>query len=1320
MYKIIAIRLNNEIYQCELTDEKLDELEWELHRLNKDDDVYPLIVNSLEQSERTTFEEIVSKKAIYYRLKPIQYGFVYHDVFVEQLPETAKPFMQNGKPAENAEQVFENLYYFSEQKEALVKRVNLGQIFYSDFSYVCDELPLNAQPLFEFSHSESARMKTECKRFRSSLDIFLERSYRITYALLEASYLIFTYMKEHPEMVVNFFLLSSVAYAAAHNVNQINKNSPALNLDSDTNSEPANLLEKNEPQLPSLTPSNTPINFVLNKPVLEENEARNNQFPVFNNPSQLEKYFLKAIAGNNLNNFKHAIKQGYDIKKKNKDGKYSLISAARHNSSDIIYYVAKELAIDLNFFQKSGARQTNDLNLDWGDSWILAAIERENYKLARNLVEWGVNINYLFRDQDSLLHVLSFTKTDEIDQRDVLTYIKKLVSLGANINLYNKHGLSPVFFAALDNKLALVKYFLDKKCQTTLNNLKPNLLATCLRATTTTPETIKFLLQYGLDPYTNVNEYLSGERIPAYNIPLVAAVLRGDTSIIDLLIKYDVGFDRFPGLYSDLLFSAFRNMDSKMAYYLVKRGVQVEHFEAIWKIMAKTDVSKYAPIIHSFFKTLGEWRLYASKFTIEDRHRIRTCFNFDANVLEIPEFVIFYKSYLEIELACKEDDYTRFKNALDGLKPIPKLNDFITSIEESEDSDIPDFLMDAFAGHTRVLHFIHFFLKWVPSDAWKALFLCVVLFAFNRFLLKNLNQTNVGKNVVDEEPILPKPTLVKPHSNNRKNIKKEMINREFCDISKLSAEHLLNITHQKKLLNSCIERCRTAKNNLVKKDEFLIIHNELNYWLTHHRQVELESGFRPLQLNLNGEILELHRVAKLLQEQILNTVLFNQQAERLLDACQTELDNQYAHYATDTSEPEFREIIFYDEAVFTLKIESVEQNRNDINKLKKFINDSIEKIALIESQIKKLKIDSPPHEKKVVIPRTPSVENNHVNVVIVKGDVAVKSEKKKPVPSNSHVKQELKEKKTSPRKTYYFFPACNESEEIKKDPRVKYLNELFCTIENVIKNDEWELEFRQDAAVYLISKTSLMLRLLLVEYQTILVHPRNSLQHLRNNMVHHLEDFFRHSGENNTDILKYLGEFFNTFNALVLGLKKEGAYKEGDKRLIVHTDTLQALCPLILTKYCQDDNVQSTGDCLHAIKLLLAKSERYYKTASSLVDEHKYEHAGILHSGMHAVVLQFREKMNQLKDLNFSLFNKINRLLPNIIPLGNIVAHKLSDKDDLTLTATEREYYAQEDIPPFSLWDKIKQIEFAQERILVICNKFNTESACRTLSTMHL
>src|SRR5205085_4457442 len=78
-------------------------------------------------------------------------------------PDSAQPFMQQGVPHSFAQSVFENLYYFSTEKEKIVADIEDGNLYFCIFDATEDELPENADvmPLREFSISESEIMRKE-------------------------------------------------------------------------------------------------------------------------------------------------------------------------------------------------------------------------------------------------------------------------------------------------------------------------------------------------------------------------------------------------------------------------------------------------------------------------------------------------------------------------------------------------------------------------------------------------------------------------------------------------------------------------------------------------------------------------------------------------------------------------------------------------------------------------------------------------------------------------------------------------------------------------------------------------------------------------------------------------------------------------------------------------------------------------------------------------------------------------------------------------------------------------------------------------------
>jgi hypothetical protein len=1280
MYKIFAIRLNDEIQQCEIIDNVTNNSETnEFQGLYNNGEVYSAILNHTSLPD-----DLINEGRIYYRLKPIDYYFICHEKN-ESLPENAEPFMEHKIPTPFAIQVFENIYHFSDQKESITKEIEAGKLFFSIYPATEKGIPGNALPLFEFAPAESEKIKAEGKQ--------ILHSFRLQ-TLKESLYLSIANIQRDPSTLIKCLFLALFSYAAAQVGGQAATNRQKLN---ELNSEWQDVLIKLNHDKKLEMQQVKPPKFKQT-----ERAEINNKYPPLQTPTLQEDYLVKSLEEDDVNKFIHVLSEGYDPYQRNWMGKFTLIGAAHYNCYNILNYVANTLKIKLNPFQKPFNSRI------MGDSWLIVAIGAHNYDLARDLVKWGVDVNYKFVNGGSNLHYLTMSnKSPEI----ILDFAEHLYRLGADIDLPNDIGYPPVFLHTVNNQTSMIKFYLDNNCKTSLPNLQSsNLLATAFL--TSSLETVEFLLKYGLDPYFNVDGLLREENIPYNHIPIFAAIIRNNIAYLDLLLKYS-NLSYNPRFNIKLLYYLFQNKNIPIAYYLVKRGLPLNHFVAFWEKLGKQGRPE-ADVIQSFLNTVKEWVIVKDQLKKQgETEIIKTLFQFDPDLLEIPQFVEFYKQVCEIKKACIEDSFKRFNRALYKLKSLPELAKHVKRIEaESSNAKISSYFMKAFGKEESNDSEISPSLKTFEDDISKSQFSYIVkikaiIFTFfvvavlNRFLSKWLTKkTNVIDVDHENQPITKtlsitnKPTkLIKNNLPSKtEKIEEVPVTRELKIDLKNTAEYLA-IEKQLQTINGCIESCKKEK-IFFSEDHLVFFHNHSNIWFKTHKPVELERECRNLQLKLNNKISVLSdKVKNILKFKLTNKL-------QSLNTCQTELElnkDELSRSLLNFSENNSCDKI----AVFNInkyidQIKFVQNFRIDFEYLCKEAEYLVDEIEQLKKDIEK---------QKILIETSNIVEEKPLKSEII----AIKSTyKKKPVSDNNVIKIKPKEKINTSSSNYVFFtdPEKKNPEKIKEDPRLHFANSLFCIIEN-IKNDEFKLEYKPDAALYLLMKTAHLIAQLsspLLGYKTIIIHNQHNLYNLRNNLVHYPELCFE-----TTDILLFLNQFYETFDSALRNLKAKGP--SGG---VIETAELELCCPFLFKEHRNDKSIneanQTLEGCLKGIKSLVTKTESYYLEAAKLEVAMKYSDESILHCALHGIILQFREKLRLLENLDPNLFYRIKQLMPKILYSGHKIAHQLKDDDSWELTKKERDYYAEEVIPSFSLLKLIERIMDKKKKILTLCDDYHCES----------
>jgi hypothetical protein len=1256
MYKIVTLRINGQMLQCELIDEVTEHFKTkEFLCLYSDVEISLSFLDNINPNEREELAELIKNEQLYYRLKPIEFYYFFHNINANP-PLEAEPFMEAGIATPLAIQVFENIYYSNHQKETLLRQIEAGELVFS--IYHSDSFPTNARPLLEFDPSESTKIKAESKK--------ILQSYRLQ-SLKDKLLMLISNVQFDLSAIIKFLYLAFFTYAAAQNSSRANPRINYLGNDLCV----TNRNNKSKPWQTEL------LNHINTKNLIKNAEKIDEMIQRFSSPQNLiqrENFLSDAIQNDDLDKFKQALQQGYDLHKLNSQGTFTLMQAAKYNSYRIIHYVAKTLKIDLNSFQKLP-------NPTLEDSWLITAMDSGNDLLARKLIKWGVDIDSLFLNRQSLLHYLA---GNQDNPQKNLFWAKKLVSLGANINVLNLKQVSPVFFAVILNNIEMVKFYLDSNCKTSLANLKyNNLLSTSLLYSSL--ETVEFLLKEGLDPYLNIEKFINGESVPLLSMP-IAAMLVKDIAVIDLMIRYNLNLSKYPKINIELLFSLFRHKKVPIAYYLVKRGLAMEYFHVVWSQLENKDFPE-AEVIRPFVSTITEWEKSRNNLKQQsDIEIIKNYFHLDPEILEIPQFLSFYKAYCEIKNACKENNIPRFKTALARLKLIPELTNEIKHIEaESSEAEISSSLMNAFrTKEEKSAQNITFFM--IMGTEISTIILMIFILKLINSTLQNQQQPEppLLNNTHNELPIIDTIN----NCSNDKKIDEDRASKDLDIHPKRSSEYL-KIVNQLQLINEYIETCKFEKNFFLTEDRLLFIRNRSNTWFKEHKKVELERDYRKLQIKLNHKITALQdKVNYLLEFKIADKL-------QIINACQTMLEDeqdQLNHSLLNYSENE--KISVHDEKKYIEQIKSFKETRNEFQKLWKEAENMVDEIEQLKKEIEKQKLNF-----EIIY-----VENKQPKSDII----SIKSTLKKPISENNVVKGKQKERKSTTNSNLAFFIIPETIEKIKEDSRVHFANELFCIILLFLieKNEEYNLESKPDAALYLLMKTSHLIAQLTSPkfgYKTIILPNQYILYNLRNNIVHYPELCFE-----KTNVMLFLNLFHKTFNEALQNLKIKGACD------MIDTRELERLCPFLFEEHRNDlfinEADQSLENCLDGIIILIKKSKTYYIDGAKLEKEEKYANASILHCAMHGLVLQFREKMRTLNRLDSMLFKKINRLIPKIICSGHQIAHQLKEEDSWQLTNEEREYYAQEDIPPFSLLKLIKGIVDKETKILSLCMNNQSQS----------
>lgn len=1165
------------------------------------------------------------------RIEPIDYFYRIYDE--NDKPHSALSFMKNRRPTEFAERVFNNYYRIVEDKETFVLHVEEGKKYYSIYYSNSENMPEDVLPLLDISQDESDRIKIESRK--------INRLARFNYIYEELKLRISTLI-DHPDLIVQYLFLTSLVCVAAQNKMGKSDGDKIIYINND---------ECNRNPVPSTQ------NLHPGKVLLAQEEVSLSEDEVIKNkllrdavPDFFERYMYKAIKNDNLTKFKQGLEHGLDLYQKDKYGNYLLLHAAEFNSLNIIRYVAHTLKIDLNRFQPSLNKIHN--------SWILRSLDSGNIRSTQVLTGFGVNINYLYDGKSSLLHVLAAMPP----KKEYLQRIREVIDLGADIDLLDSNGKSPVFVAGLKNNIAAMEIFLDRNCAiimpANLQSRERNLLAECF--TSSSLQTVEFLLQRGFDPYLNIRRFVTGEDIEKYDIPIINAIRRGDKSYMYLLVKHNIRFDKYPVFCSYLLYAAFRKVKVNMAFYLVKRGINFDKFYSEHK--ERFHQGKPREMLDSFSSTMAKWKKASDEY-FKEENPVRVAFEknvtYNVSDLEIPEFMEFFK------------EYELYKN-----------NNMHKSFSEEHPYVMYLFVILGIYG-------LYLIIKQVTP------------FLSDMFFRENENLTH-GKNKK-----INKRNATKKNDNGVENLPK---------LNEKTIEQLA-------MLEQLISLCEKEMKFIISKKDCLDLNEQANSFLARYKDFRLETASLKAQHELNNKISSLNRLCKKLIHQLMESEkheCIGDPGINRLFAIKADVEGMHEYIASSLST--LSEIQLKEIAGFNIVIERICHARNDINQLKREMigladeivilisnlqnpdnNDSLNKAS--DSKIKympakKIKINKKKQKPLGLFKDKPVlIENKSETKVVAKlkikpKEVEVFNKKNSSIINTSH-------------SMYYI----DIREKIKLDERVVQAHSLMCIMENIINRNNTESCYGSDAALYCLYKASHLIASLTSDwygYNTIIVYHQRRMYHLKNNLGHYTNAYL-----DNMDILKFLHVYFHIFNQPVSDLKKHGECR------LIDADDLLTISPDILNETGLDSAIHFKTNqlytCLNDIEYLCKKAELYCNRAHTLSMKEKFMHAGVLHAAMHGILLQLRTKLKIVERFDASLFDRINALMPSVIDFGDRIAHVFNDDVCSSDSKEDRLQYTWEDIPALSLLEAMKNIVDKRESIMFVIIDYMSEKKNATV-----
>ena len=284
--------------------------------------------------------------------------------------------------------------------------------------------------------------------------------------------------------------------------------------------------------------------------------------------------------------------------------------------------------------------------------------------------------------------------------------------------------------------------------------------------------------------------------------------------------------------------------------------------------------------------------------------------------------------------------------------------------------------------------------------------------------------------------------------------------------------------------------------------------------------------------------------------------------------------------------------------------------------------------------------------KEIRIEKTPEiiVNNNKKTIQPIKIEPKISIEKK---PENKKIMHKSMDMRIS-------MYSLDIKESIKSDRRILRVIDLLLLIEVMRKEQNIDDNYEADAILYLLMKASHIIGQLSSEnfgYKNIVIDFQHRLYDIRNNIVHYPDLCIK-----TTDMTVFLNTFFEIFFTPLKELKEKGSFQNMD------TDKLYEISPFMLTDHRIEDHVAIKSDldsCIKQLSDLCNQAERYVEIA----DKHgvEFEMSGTLHCAMHTLMLRLREAVKMLRRIDCQLFNEINKNIPEIINLGDMIAHKINN-----------------------------------------------------------
>lgn len=229
--------------------------------------------------------------------------------------------------------------------------------------------------------------------------------------------------------------------------------------------------------------------------------------------------------------------------------KISVLNAINTNNLNALKFIFDLLPIEL---RKKFMNFTNDAQ---GNSLLFIALKNKNIEIAKQLVEWGADPNFVNRAGESPMALAA-----ELD----LELLKKMQAAGGNIKMLTPRGMNLLGFAGNAEIAAyLIQQGVDVNLKNQINNT-PLHISVKLNRT----DVIKVLLKAGAKP--NV----VGEN---NNTPLHMAANRNNTDMVKILLDAGANPNSVGDNGDTPLFLAVNNDNAQIINMLLDKGADIEY-----------------------------------------------------------------------------------------------------------------------------------------------------------------------------------------------------------------------------------------------------------------------------------------------------------------------------------------------------------------------------------------------------------------------------------------------------------------------------------------------------------------------------------------------------------------------------------------------------------------------------------------------------------------------------------------------------------------------------------------------------------------------